>query len=200
MLLDVLGMPTGSAKDFMLVAGLLALVDRPLKNSIEWEDAGIDDISNMEISENEKIIEAQVDSEDEYDYLYHSVVKTAVGYRELNDFRCIKKSLEKSIKKLPFRNITDSKDGHKQAFSEVLHKIIDEFQFERSIQNSRIMTLWLLMLALEIDEATISSNKLAFIDTFRNHFDIEDDVFEDLQERATTLFKELEKTKAIIIE
>jgi len=117
-----------------------------------------------------------------------------------NDFLGIKIRLEEEIKKLPFRKITDPEKGHRQAFSTVMHKLIDEFKFERNIQNPRIFSLWLLMLALEMDAGVISPNKFAFIDEFRNHFEIEDDVFEDLQERAVSLRKELEKTMSIIIE
>jgi len=196
MLLDILKIQKETAKDLVMITGLLALVDRPLENSVDWEDAGIDDISNMSIEPHEKIAEIH----DDYDCVYRAIVNSTRTRDNADNFRDIKEKLEEEIKGLPFRKITDPEEGHRQAFSSVMHELIDEFQFERNIQNPRILSLWLLMLAFEMDAGVISPNKFAFIDEFRNHFDIEDDVFEDLQERAVSLRKELEKTMSIIIE
>jgi len=209
MLFDIFKIQKETAKDFVAITGLLSLVDRPLRNSFDWKDTGTDDISKISIEHHEKIAKIHKDE----NCIYHSIIGGAssghathalsgffMGIRRSADFRDIKKELEEEIKRLPFKKITDPEGGHRQAFSNVMHKLIDAFKFERNIQNPRIFSLWLLMLALEMDAGIISPNKFAFIDEFRSAFDIEDDVFEDLQERAVSLHKELEKTMSIIIE
>jgi len=210
MLLDIFKIQKETAKDLVVITGLLALVDRPLRNSFDWKDVDADNISKISIEQHEKI--AKIHKDD--DCIYHAIIgnssvssallfslgRDRAGIRGNADFSGIKEKLEEEIKRLPLRKITDAEEGRRQAFSTVMHKLIDEFKFERNLQNPRIFSLWLLMLALEMDVGVISPNKFAFIDEFRRAFDIEDDVFEDLQERAVSLRNELEKTMSIIIE
>jgi len=210
MLLDILKIQKETAKDLVVLTGLLALVDRPLRNSFDWKNVDTDNISKISIEQHEKI--AKIHKDD--DCIYHAIIGNAsvssallfslgrdrASIRGNADFSGIKEKLEEEIKRLPLRKITDTEEGRRQAFSTVMHKLIDELKFERNLQNPRIFSLWLLMLALEMDAGAISPNKFAFIDEFRRAFDVEDDVFEDLQERAVSLRNELEKTMSIIIE
>jgi len=212
MLFDIFKTKTETIKDFILVSALLSLVDRPLKNSVKWEDAGANEVSNLEIdadeiaeSINEEIrgglISSYFISCADKSSLYGAIAWTNMTEeRDLGNFLSVKNELEKEIRCLPFRKIIEPKEGHREAFRKVLSKIIDEFKSEKNIQTSRTMTLWLLMLALDIDKGEITPNKSALIDDFRNAFEIEDDVLEDLQERAASLYKELIKTMIIINE
>jgi len=69
MLLDVLKIQKETAKDLVMMTGLLALVDRPLRNLFDWRDAGIDDISKILIEQHEKI--AKIHKDD--DCVYHAI-------------------------------------------------------------------------------------------------------------------------------
>jgi len=218
MLFDIFKTPVKTVKDFILISALLSLVDRPLKNSVKWEDAGVDDISDLEIDADELmknlrgtlVDEDYDDSIDEWS-LYGSILENIDDYREseggafgssgyMDNFSEVKFRLEESIKGLPFRKIIEPQSGHREVFQEICCRIVAGLNSSDRIQTTRAMALWLFMLALDIDKGEITPNKSALIDDFRNALGIEDDVLEDLQERAISLHKELAKTMTIINE
>jgi len=191
MLIELLKSPKATIEDFASVAKLLSLVDRPLKGSVKWEDVGLDDLANLEIEVDERMKEFGEDSPD---------IRRAFIFSSSSGSSSEKKELEDAIKKLPFRKIMDAGEGHKEAFREVLHKAIGRFKSEKDIKTQRFITLWLLVLAFDLDGEGISPNKHALIDEFRSAFEVEDDVFEELQGCAKSLHKELSKTMVIITE
>jgi len=191
MLLEILKSPKATIEDFASVAKLLSLVDRPPKGSVKWEDVGLDDLANLEIEIDERMKEFGEDSPD---------IRRAFIFASFSGMSGEKEELEDTIKKLPFRKIMDAREGHREAFSEVLHKAIGRFKSENNIKTPRFITLWLLMLALDLDGEDISPNKYTLIDEFRSAFEIEDDVFEELQGCAKSLHKELSKSMVIITE
>jgi len=193
MLIEILKSPKTTIEDFVSVAKLLSLVDRPLKGSVKWEDVGLDDLANLEIEADERMEELRMKESG-------TNLRTFTFLPSFSEESSEKKELENAIKKLPFRKVMDAGEGHREAFREVLHKVIGRFKSEKNMKTPRFITLWLLMLAFDLDGEGISPNKHALIDEFRSAFEVEDDVFEELQERAKSLHEEFSKTMVIITE
>jgi len=179
------------------IFALLILADRPLKNFAKWEDVGLNDISKIEIS---------LDGITEDLCRLPSLVALPSfinhhGTPTLPDnFLKTKKEVEKAIRKLPIKKIMEEKEGRREAFQTAFQKIIRSFKPDKNLQTSRIMVLWLSVLAHDLDRGKISLSKHAIIDAFRCALDMEDDVFDDLQESAATLHKELARAMTLILE
>jgi len=171
MLLEILKGPKEIIDDFISVAELLSLVDRPLKDALKWEDIELKDIPLIELASDEVMENTE-----------------------------LKRELEDAIKDLPLREIIDPDGGRKEAFGKVLRRIVADFRSDESLQTSRTITLLLLMFAFAIGKGEISPARFSLINDFRWGFEVEDDVFGDLYERAALLHKELSLTLTILAE
>jgi len=198
MLLEILKLPAENSKDLSAVAALLCLVDQPLQQSASWEDVGLQEVSELTIAPDEKVVEFFSNAANASN-VYGTIIQNA-NYRSLNDFAEIKQELESAIKRLPFKKIIDPETGHRQAFSEVLRKIVEAFKGEANIQNSRIMVFALLLLALGLDKGDIAANRLMLVHEFSHCLEIEDDVFDDLLKHAAVMHTALKNTSTIIFE
>jgi len=171
------------SRDFLRIAALLSFVDQPLKNSVAWEDIDQQMIENMAIETNAVMVEL-----------------CNGDYMATNALGRVKETVETALKKLPIRKILDQEEGHRQAFAAALKKILGEAEFEKSIQNSRLLVLWLLLLALELGGGEISSNKLLFSHDVAQHFHVETDVFDELLGQAKVGHQWLKKTLTILLD
>jgi len=198
MLLEILRLPAENIKDLSAVAALLCLVEQPLQQSVSWEDVGLQEVSELTIAPDEKVVELFSNTANT-SWLYGNIIKNTAS-RLLGNFSEIKKELESAIKRLPFKKIIDPDTGHRQAFSEVLQKIVKEFEGEANIQNSRIMVFALLLLALGLDKGDIAANRLMLVHEFSHCLEIEGDVFDDLLKHAAVMHAALKNTSTIIFE
>jgi len=220
MLFRIFDIETSAAKGFIAISHLMSFVDSPLARPIypdlscreykeqkfaviEWEDVGQEDIETEF-----RFMCAEMCFRDDTYFTSNSrsvgnaILESGHGWFGFDDFEVmISEKLDGAIKRLPFRNIMNEKGGgHREAYREVLREIIGKFNLDGNIKTQRSLVLWLLIVAIELGGGNISENKSAFIGDLKDCFDIEDDVFEDLQERAVSLYKELLKTTSIIFE
>jgi len=198
MLLEILKLPAENSKDLTTIAALLCLVDQPLQQSVSWEDVGLQEVSERTIAPDETVVEFFSNAANT-SCLFGNIIKHTAS-RSLGNFSEIKKELESAIRRLPFKKIIDPETGHRQAFSEVLRKIVEAFKGEANIQNSRIMVFALLLLALGLDKGDIAANRLMLVHEFSHCLEIEDDVFDDLLKHAAVMHIALKNTSTIIFE
>lgn len=183
-------LPEPETKLLLDLAELLALSDNPaLWDGKKYDELTSEtDLSNLSIQINEQENELIADLE-------HSAGHPA--HRESNWLTTsVKDRLVEQLKTFAVQKV-ELPETRVAASQAVLAQLLENQSTTRP-ETPKIMLFEMFLVALR--DGTISSIEFELLKAFQRHYQLEDFIFDDLQERAEALNAEVSKTIALVLE
>lgn len=173
------------------IAELLSISDKPLlwDGKIKEEITSKSDITEISIQKGEKELSILSDLKSEGKIKNYS----SFGIFTLQN---IEKKLLEKIKNIPLHKIEDPGVRADAALA-ILRELLKDKKPENP-SAPKVMLFELMLVALA--DGNISSIKWQILNEFKNHYRLDDYIFNDLLERAETSHREINKTISIILE
>lgn len=188
---------------FLNLAVLLSIADKPLL----WDGKTIDEVTSRTDMKKVSFVKGEAESKHLIDWFQEARIGSfpeAFGdifgdiFNEKR--RCaaeVEKLLLDQLDNIPLHKNTEDSVERVNAVSAVLHRLLNEGSATTRYA-IRIMLYELMLMALA--SGGISSIEYRFLEIFKQHYKVDDCDFNEILERAETMYREFQKTIALVLE